>query len=70
MHNPLPKITVAGRAGICLLAFAADKLDPQLLSPALLYGLSVLGVMLIFWEAVTYAAQLAQHVRSRSNQGP
>jgi hypothetical protein len=41
MHNPLPKITVAGRAGLCLLAFAADKLDPRLLSPALLYGLEL-----------------------------
>ena len=41
MHNPLPKITVAVRAGLCLLAFAADKLDPRLLSPALLYGLEL-----------------------------
>jgi hypothetical protein len=71
MHIPLPKITVTGRIGICLLTFAVGKLDPQLLSsPVLLYGLSVLGVMLILWEAAAYAAQLAQHIRSRSDQGP
>jgi len=57
MHNPLPKITATGRVGICLLTFAADKLDPQLLSPALLYVLSGLSVMLIFWEVVAYAAK-------------
>jgi hypothetical protein len=70
MHNPLPKITFAGRAGICLLAFAAERLAPHLPPPALLYGLSVLGVMLISWEAVTYATQLVQHIRSKSYQGP
>jgi hypothetical protein len=70
MHNPLPKITAAGRAGVCLLTFAADKLDPQLMSRALLHGLCVLGVMLIVWEAVTHAARLAQHSRSKSYQGP
>src|SRR5260370_41065969 len=70
IHDATPKITVAGRAGACLLTFAIGRLDPQLLPPALLYGLSALGGMLILWEAVTYAAQLTQHIRSRSKQGP
>ena len=69
MHFPLPKITVAGRAGICLLTFAAGKLAPQPLSRTLLYGLSALGITLILWEAVSYATELAQHIRSRSNHG-
>jgi hypothetical protein len=63
----LPKITVAGRVGVVLLTFSAGKLD---LWPALLYGLSVLGVMLILWEAVTYAAQLARHIRSKAHRAP
>ncbi|MDB5410522.1 MAG: hypothetical protein JWL84_5434 [Rhodospirillales bacterium] len=70
MHISLPRITVSGRVGICLVTFSAGKLDPQLPSPAVLYGLSVLGVMLILWEAVTYGTQLAQHIRSKSRQGP
>jgi hypothetical protein len=41
MHNPLRKVTVAGRAGVCLLTFAAGRVDPQLLPPALLYGLEL-----------------------------
>jgi len=68
MHIPLPKFTATGRTGICLLTFTAGKLDPQLTSPALLYGLSVLGVILVVWEAVAYGAQLAQHIRSKSHQ--
>ena len=51
------------------MTFAASKLDPRLLSRALLYELSVLGVMLILWEAVTYATRLTQRIRSRSNRG-
>jgi hypothetical protein len=66
MRNPLPKITATGRVGAFLLTLAASKLDP---SPALLYGLVVLGVMLILWEAATYGAKLARHIRFRSYQG-
>jgi hypothetical protein len=69
MYIPYRKFTVTGRLGICLLTFSAGKLEPQLPSPAVLYGLSVLGVMLILWEAVTYGAQLAQYIRSQSHQG-
>ena len=67
MDNPLPKITIIGRVGVCLLTFAAGKLNPPLLSPGPLYGLSALGVMLILWEAVIYAADLVKHVRSKSD---
>jgi hypothetical protein len=69
MRNPLPKFTVTGRVGVGLMTFAAGKFDPQLLSPALLYGPSILGVMLVLWKAVTYAARLARHIRSKSHQG-
>jgi len=49
MRNPLPKVTDTGRVGVFLSTLAASKLDP---SPVLLYGLAVLGAMLILWEAV------------------
>jgi hypothetical protein len=52
------------------VTFTAGKLDLPLVTPALLYGLSLLGVMLILWEAVTYAAKLARHDRPKSYQGP
>jgi hypothetical protein len=68
MHNPLPKITAVGQVGIGLLTYAVDKLDPQPLPPPLLYGLSVLGVMLILWESITLSAHLVRHIRSRSNK--
>jgi hypothetical protein len=57
MRNPLPKVTDTGRVGVFLSTLAASKLDP---SPVLLYGLAVLGAMLILWEAVSYAPKLAR----------
>jgi hypothetical protein len=66
MRNPLPKVTDTGRVGVFLSTVAASKLDP---SPVLLYGLAVLGVMLILWEAATYGAKLARHIRFKSYQG-
>src|ERR1700704_4334061 len=48
MRNPLPKVTDTGRVGVFLSTLAASKLDP---SPVLLYGLAVLGAMLILCEA-------------------
>ncbi len=66
MRNPLPKVTDTGRVGVFLSTLAASRLDP---SPVLLYGLAVLGVTLILWEAVTYAPKLARHIRFKSYQG-
>ena len=61
MRDPLPKVSITGRVGLCLVTFAAGRLDLPLLTPVLLYGLSLLGVMLILWEAVTYTAKLTGH---------
>jgi hypothetical protein len=66
MRNPLPKVTDTGRVGVFLSTLAASKLDP---SPVLLYGLAVLGAMLILCEAVIYAPKLARHIRFKSYQG-
>jgi hypothetical protein len=66
MRNPLPKVTDTGRVGVFLSTLAASKLD---LSPVLLYGLAVLGALLILWEAVTYAPKLARHIRFKCYQG-
>jgi hypothetical protein len=66
-----PTITVAGRIGVSLVAYAACQLDP---SPTLLYGMSAVGVVLILWEAVTYGAKLlranvvARPVDERKNE--
>ena len=65
MDDPQPRIAVAGRVGASLLAYTTCQLDP---SPTLLYAMSAAGALLILWEAITYGAKLARHIRARSQQ--
>lgn len=69
MHDPAPKITVPSRIGVCLLTFAAGRLDPHVLPRIFFDGLTAVGVSLVLWAAAAYVAELARNRRSRSNQG-